>query len=166
MAGSGAHIILGREDAKQLFGKSDDASVRTFVTGLRGSRKHRESHLILDIGSTWDPIHRCLTDGTLEPEGGEFPLNHCILGGRRLHKGPGFEAVLIRPDIVPHVAESMHHMKRQDLHGKYFSIDAANYGQAPSEQEFDKVWLMLQQIRKLFEDAAMDRCAVLFTVER
>lgn len=166
MTGPGAHIILGREDAKQLFGLANDTAIRDFVTALRKSRKHRESHLILDIGTTWNPIHRCLTDGTLEPEGGEFPLNHCILGGRRLHKGPGFEAALIRPDIVPHVAESLHHMKRQELHAKYFAIDSADYGQSLTEQEFDKVWLMMQQIRKLFEDASVDRCAVLFTVER
>lgn len=166
MSGPGAHIILGREDAKQLFLHKDDEAIRSFVTGIRQSRKHRDAQLVLECDDSWDPIHRCFSDGTLDHAGGDFPLNHCVLGGKRLHGGTEFEAVLIRPDIVPHVADSLHHIKRAELHQKYFAIDPQDYGRPLSEADFDKVWLFLQQIRKLFEDAAQDRSAVLFTVAR
>ncbi len=166
MAGPGAHIILGREDAKQLFAQKGDAAVRSYAAALRTSRKLREAHLILECGQAWNPIHRCLTDGTLEPAGGEFPLNHCILGGRRLHQASDFEAVLIRPDIVPFIAESLHILKRTELHEKYFAINPEDYGKPISEPDFDTVWTSLMHIRQLFDDAAVDRSAVLFTVER
>lgn len=166
MKGQGAHIILTRDDAKKVFGAQDDEAVRKVVLELRGSKRHREANLVLETGPAWDPIHRCLTEGTLDATAGEFPLNHCILGGRRLHQGAGFEATLVRPDIAPHIAESLHHVKREDIHAKYLAIDPQDYGRPLCDAEFDRVWNALQQIRQLFEDASNERCAVLFTVER
>jgi hypothetical protein len=164
--GSGAHIILTREDAKRIFAESGDNAVRKVVTEIRGSKKHRDAKLVLETGTAWDAIHRCLTEGTLDAGAGEFPLNHTILGGRALHQGKEFEARLVRPDMVPHIAEALHHLKREDFHVSYLKIDPADYGKALSEKDFDILWNSLQQVRQLFEDAAGERCAVLFTVER
>jgi hypothetical protein len=133
---------------------------------LRQSKRHREAKLVLETGTSWDPIHRILTDGSLDHSAGDFPLNHTVLGGKRLHRGEAFEANLVRPDIVPHVAESLHDLKRNELHAKYLQLGSPELGRDPSEREFDIVWNALQQIRQLFEDAANERCAVLFTVER
>jgi hypothetical protein len=164
--GLGAHIILTRDDAKRVFGSTGDESVRRTVGELRVSKRHRENKLVLETGTTWDPIHRVLTDGTLDYTGGDFPLNHTILGGKRLHRAETFEANLVRPDIVPHVAEALHDIKRQEVYHKYMQLDSAALGHPPREKEFDIVWNCLQQIRQLFEDASNERCAVLFTVER
>lgn len=165
MAGHGAYIILGREDAKQLFAKTDDASVRQFVTGLTKSRTHRQNRLVLDVGPVWETMHRVLTDGTLDRGGGEFPLDHCVLAGRRMHQGNDFDAILVRPDIVPHVAEALHHVKRSDIKDKYYAISAENLGHEPQEKELDSVWTTLQYVRQMYEDAAVERCAVLFVVD-
>jgi hypothetical protein len=73
---------------------------------------------------------------------------------------------MVRPDIVPHVANSLHDLKRVDAHAKYLQIDPQYLGHQPNEKEFDVIWNSLQQIRQLFEDAAHERCAVLFTIER
>ena len=126
MKGQGAHIILARDDAKKVFAATDDASVRKIVTELRNSKKHRELKLVLETGTSWDAIHRCLTEGTLDATAGEFPLNHTILGGKRLHQGPGFEAIMVRPDIVPYIAELLHHVKREVIHSGYQKIDPAD----------------------------------------
>ena len=166
MKGQGAHIILTREDAKKVFSATDDTSVRKVVTELRNSKKHRDGKLVLETGASWNAIHRCLTEGTLEPGAGEFPLNHAILGGRRLHQGTDYEAIMVRPDIVPHIAEMLHHVKRETIHEAYHKIDPADYGQQLTITDFDRIWNSLQQIRQLYEDAASERCAVLFTVER
>jgi hypothetical protein len=164
--GLGAHIILTRDDAKRVFGGQDDAEVRKIVRELRNSPKHRASKLVLETGTAWDGIHRCLTDGTLDATAGDFPVNHAILGGKRLHRGPEFEAIMVRPDIVPHVAEALHCQKRHEMHDKFMQLDPTSFGHAPTDREFDKTWNLLQQIRQLFEDAANERCAVLFTVDR
>jgi hypothetical protein len=164
--GQGAHIILAREDAKKVFAASDDAAVRKIVTELRNSKKHRDAKLVLETGTSWDAIHRCLTEGTLDPESGEYPLNHTILGGKRLYKGNDFEAIMVRPDIVPFIAEGLHHLKRDVILSRYHKIDPADYGQPLSITDFDKIWNSLQQIRQLYEDAASELCAVLFTVDK
>jgi hypothetical protein len=93
-------------------------------------------------------------------------LNHCILGGRRLASGGPLEAVLVRPDIVPHVAEALHRVKRVEFRSAYMKLNPEHYGRDPTEAEFDRVWSTLLQIRQLFEDAAENREAVLFTVAR
>lgn len=166
MCGDGAYIILNRDDAKRLAAQVGDDAIRQFVIELRNSKTHRSGGLVLECGSVWDPLHRALTEGTLDPATGEFPLNHCVLGGRRLHQGPGFEAVLVRPDIVPHVADEARDIKRAELHDRFFQLDPQDYGQQPTEKDFDRIWNVFRQILQLFDDAAAERAAVLFTVER
>ncbi|MCA9144674.1 MAG: DUF1877 family protein [Planctomycetaceae bacterium] len=164
--GRGAYIVLTREDAKELFSQEGDAAVRTVAERLRNSKKHIELDLVLECGTSWDPIHRALTDGTLNQDVEDFPLDHCVLGGKRLHEGKDFEAILIRPDIVPHVAAGMHDLKRAEFTERYMALDPAAYGKQPTEAEGDETWAMLKLIRQLFEDAGNEHAAVLFTVAR
>ncbi len=164
--GTGAYVILRREDAKEIFSQEDDAGVRAVAERLRSSQKHREDELVLDCGKHWDAIHRTLTDGTLDGETGDFPLDHAVLGGRRLYKGDDFEAILIRPDIVPHVSQGLHDLKRAEFAEKYMALDPEDYGQQPTEPECDAAWAILKLIRQLFEDASNEHAAILFTADR
>ena len=97
---------------------------------------------------------------------GEFPLNNLVLGGKRLYKNSDFYAVLVRPDIVPFVAESSRDVKRSELRELYFKLDPQAYGRELTEKEFDRVWSLFRQIQQLFDDASADRAAVLFTAAR
>ena len=164
VSGDGSYIVLTREDAKDLFGQQDDAGVRAVAERLRKSPKHIEADLVLNCGALWDPIHRCLTDGTLDRDTGDFPVDHAVLGGKRLYQGNDFEAILIRPDIVPHVAAGLHDLKRAEFTDRYMDLDPAAYGKQPTEAEGDEMWAMLKLIRQLFEDAGNEHAAVLFTV--
>jgi len=166
MTRQGHHIVVRREDAKRLFAQSDDAGVRSVVNQLLQSKQYRADGFLLDCGTLWDPIHRCLNDGTLNPHDGEFPLDHCILGGKQLYQGEDFEAILVRPDIVTQVAEAIHNLKRSEVRDRYFALKPEIYGKSPTEEEFEHMWNKLFQIRELFEYAADERCAILFTVER
>lgn len=166
VAGEGAYVVLTRNDAKDLFAMEGDEAVRGFIEKLRNSPKHREADLVLECGKAWDPIHRVLTDGTLSRESDDFPNDHCVLGGRRLHEGADFEVIMVRPDIVILVAESLHKMKRAEFSEKYLALDPEQYGHVPTETEGDAVWAMFKLIRQLFEDASGDHAAVVFTVKR
>lgn len=166
VAGEGAYVVLTRNDAKELFGMQGDEEVRRFAEKLRTSPKHREQDLVLDCGTAWDPIHRVLTDGTLSHDADDFPNDHCVLGGRRLHEGADYEVIMVRPDIVILVAESLHKMKRAEFSEKYLALDPEQYGHTPTEAEGDVVWSMFKQIRQLFEDASGEHAAVMFTVKR
>ena len=156
-------MILKREDSKRLQTLDQDEAVRAAVCELKRSKTHRDAGLVLECGDYWNAIHRCLSDGTLDPDVGEFPLNNLVLGGKRLYKNSDFYAVLVRPDIVPFVAESARDVKRSELRELYFKLDPQAYGREPSEKEFDRVWSLFRQIQQLFDDASADRAAVLFT---
>lgn len=166
MSGEGTYIVLTREDAQQLFSAKEDDAVRNVIDNLRKSPKHLENGLVLECGCDWDPIHRALTEGTLDPDGGEFPLDHCVLGGRQLHAGDDFEVIVIRPDIVPHVAAALHDLRRADFVENYMAIDPADYGKQPTEEEGDRIWSTLKLIRQMFEDAGNEHAAIAFTVKR
>jgi hypothetical protein len=160
----GAYIVLTRDDAKLLFAQKEDAAIRKTVEQLRSSAKRKSDGLILECGTDWDAIQRALTEGKLEHGAGEFPLDHCVLGGKRLHQGKEFDAILIRPDIVPHVAQGLHDLKRDAFVEKYLALDPADYGRQPTATESDRIWSTLKLIRQLFEDAANEHAAVVFTV--
>ncbi|MDA1050335.1 MAG: DUF1877 family protein [Planctomycetota bacterium] len=166
VSGDGSYIVLTREDAKELFAQENDVGVRAVAERLRKSQKHIDADLVLNCGTCWDPIHRSLTDGTLDRDTGDFPVDHAVLGGKRLHEGVGFEAILIRPDIVPHVAAGLHDLKRAEFTERYLALDPKTYGKQPTEAEGDEAWAMLKLIRQLFEDAGNEHAAVLFTVAR
>ena len=162
VSGPGYLISLARDDAKRLFALNGDEPVRAFALELVSNKKYRENELVLDLGKIWDPIHRCLTEGRLDPDGGEYPLNQCILGGRQLYKGKDFIVALVRPDVTPYVAEALAKLKREEFSANYFKLDPADYGCTPSEQELTQIWIIFRRVRDFFADAAEERNAVLF----
>jgi hypothetical protein len=166
VAGQGFLILLDREDAKKLFAEKDPAGIRNFVEQLTQSKEYRKNQRVLELGTTWDGIHRCLTDGTLDPEGGEAPLNCAILGGKPLVKTDDYFASFVRPDMTPYVAEAVAEVRYDDFHKKYLGIDAGDYGRPLDEKDFEKLWVAFQQLHLFYESGAQDLSAVLFAAAR
>jgi hypothetical protein len=142
----------------------DDENLRAFLDELRSSREMIDSGRVLDIGSTWDPLHRCLTDGELDPAGGEFPLNTVILGGKQLHRGDDYTAVLIRPDMVSFVEGALGEIEEEDFRKKFFNLPES-YAGPRDEKEFMALWLQLQNLKVFFEAASENMEAVVFTAK-
>jgi Domain of unknown function (DUF1877) len=69
-------------------------------------------------------IHRCLTDGTLDPDGGEYPLSHAVLGGRHLHDD--YYVVYVSLAEVPEVA-ALRGVDRTGLRRRFDAIDDPDY---------------------------------------
>src|SRR6186713_3039801 len=93
--GRGYYLALGRDHARRLFGIKEDAPLAAFMEELKTSADMKKSGRSLDVGGVWDPLHRIMTDGELDPGGGDFPGNHVVLGGKQLHHGSDFSAILI-----------------------------------------------------------------------
>lgn len=165
MVGKGYHIALTREHAKRLFGQKDDETLISFLEELKSSPEMKKGGRILDLGTQWDPIHRCLTEGELDPTGGDFPLNTAILGGKQLHQGDDLAAVLIRPDMINFVAEALAEVKQQDFRTKFFALNQTSYKGPLGEKEFVAIWLCLQNMKVFFEAAAENMEAVVFTAK-
>ena len=165
MVGRGYHIALAREHAKTLFGIKDDASLRKFLDELKAKPDMKKSGRLLDTGVLWDPIHRCLTEGELDPTAGDFPLNHAVLGGKQLHKGSDYTAVLIRPDMTSFIADAIAELEEDDVRKKFFALGNGTYKQPIDEKHFMEMWLMLQNLKVFFEAAAENIEAVVFTAK-
>jgi hypothetical protein len=162
VVGPGYHIALSREHAKRVFANKDDASLPPLIAELLGDKALKANGQVLEVKKTWDAIHRCFTDGTLDPEGGDFPLNHVILGGKQLHKGDDYIAVVVRPDMVTFIAEGLHDLKEPDFRKSFFALGEKGYDQPINEKEYSFVWHMVHEIRTFFEFCDEERFAVLF----
>src|SRR5689334_11614403 len=141
MVGPGFHITLAREHAKTLFGLKDDESIRKFLEELKTRPDIIKSGRLLDLGTLWDPIHRCLTEGELDATAGDFPLNAAILGGKQLLKGTDYTAVLIRPDMTRFIADGLAELEEDDIRKKFFALQGGSYQQKIDEKHFMEMWL-------------------------
>lgn len=131
---------------------------------LKTSAEMKKSGRSLDIGGVWDPLHRIMTDGELDPGGGDFPGNHVVLGGKQLHHGPDFSAILIRPDIVAFVSESLNELKQNEVR-EIFEKLPPSYSKPRGDKEFTELWLAITKMRTFFDAAAENLEAVVFTVK-
>lgn len=165
MVGRGFHIALSREHAKQLFAIKDDASLLKFLEELKGKPDLKKSGRILDLGTAWDPIHRCLTEGELDPAGGEFPLNHAVLGGKQLHKGADSTAVLVRPDMTRFIADALEELTEDDFRKKFFALNPQSYQQPIDEKNFMQTWIALLTLKDFYLAATENLEAVVFTAK-
>ena len=165
VVGRGFHIALSREHAKRLFAIKDDASILKFLEELKATPEMKKSGRILDSGTAWDAIHRCLTDGELDPAGGEFPLNHAVLGGKELHRGPDSTAVLIRPDMTRFIADALEELTEDDLRKKFMALNPQSYREPIDEKHFMQIWIVMQDLKVFFQAAAENLEAVVFTAK-
>jgi hypothetical protein len=165
VVGRGYHIALGREHAKRLFSLKEDQAILQFLEELKSSSEMKKSGRLLDTGTTWDPIHRCLTEGELDPAGGDFPLNHAILGGKQLHRGADHVAMLIRPDMTRFIADALAEVEEDDFRQKFMALNPTSYQRPITEKEFMEVWLKMQDLKVFFEAAAENLEAVVFTAK-
>lgn len=165
MVGRGFHIALSREHAKQLFAIKDDAALLKFLEELKGKPDLKKSGRILDLGTAWDPIHRCLTEGELDPAGGDFPLNHAVLGGKQLHKGAEQTAVLVRPDMTRFIADALEELTEDDFRKKFFALSPQSYQQPIDEKHFMQTWIALLTLKDFYLAATENLEAVVFTAK-
>jgi hypothetical protein len=165
VTGPGYHIALARDHAKTLFSIKEDTALRQFLDDLKARPDMKRSGRVLESGKLWDPIHRCLTEGELDPAGGDFPLNHAVLGGKQLHQSADYTAVLIRPDMTRFIADALTEVEENDTRKKFFALNKESYKEPIDEKHFMEMWLMLQNLKVFFEAATENMEAVVFTAK-
>jgi hypothetical protein len=164
VVGRGYHIALGREHAKRLFGLKEDQAILKFLDELKAAPDMKKSGRLLDTGKAWDAMHRCLTEGELDPAAGDFPLNHAVLGGKHLHQGDDYAAVLVRPDMTRFIADALAEVDEDEFRKKFLALPAS-YSQPRGEKDFIEVWLALQNLKVFYEAATENLEAVVFTAK-
>lgn len=119
-----------------------------------------------ETDKAWDAIHRALTDGTLEWEGQDYPLNHVIYGGELLYGGDDYIMSLKSPKEVRDVASALSGINREKLRDGYDRIDADSYGIPLSDEDFDYTWHWFQELVTFYQRAAAAGHSVLFTADQ
>src|SRR5262245_61234148 len=71
----------------------------------------------------WDAMHRALSDGELTWDGGEYPINDVVLGGKLLYTGDDFILVLNTPEQARDVAAVLPDITEAEFRRRYFAID-------------------------------------------
>ena len=88
-----------------------------------------------------------------------------MLGGKQLHKGTDYAAVLIRPDMTRFIADALDEVDEADFRQKFFGLNRDSYKQPIGEKEFTQLWIVLQDLQVFFEAAADNLEAVVFTAK-
>jgi hypothetical protein len=144
---------LGRDQAKQLFACRTPEALRSFVAAL-------DAASALEGGAAALALHRVLTNGTLEPEAGEYPLNHAVLGGRVLGHENGFAVILKRPDMCPHIAAGLSKVKPETIESSLAQLRDTQ-PETYAGIESSDVALLLAKLTALFQSAAQGSEAVI-----
>ncbi len=150
-----------------MFGLRDDPSRWAFVAELRRDGVVQREGRVLECGPAWEILHRLLSDGTTSPDGGEYPQNQGVLGGRQLTRedSPG-RILLKRPDTVQHIAGALGAVSaaswEQDVAEK---LNPWPQNGSPDEQDRSELWQLFEATRNFYRLAAELQCAVAFIVE-
>ena len=163
MAALGVHFALADDDARRLLAASDAASVLAVVEEIE--ERWDEAWLVQD-DKAWDAIHRCLSNGTLYYDEGEYPLNRTVLGGKHLYDGDDYVVSYVAPNEVKDVASALAPMTEGDLRKRYDAIDPDEYDGPHGQEDFEFTWGAFVDVRALFKKAADAGRSVVFTVDQ
>jgi hypothetical protein len=118
-----------------------------------------------ELNKAWDALHRSLTDGKLEHNNGEFPLNHVILGGEILYYADDYIMTLKTPEQVKVISQAIDGISKAQLRKGYDKIDGKYYGHL-SDADFDDTWESFQESVVFWKRAAEQKRYVLFTADQ
>jgi len=110
-------------------------------------------------------MHRALSDGLLSDDGGQYPLNHVVLGGQSLYGRDDYIISLKTPAQVKDVALAAMEITADQFRALYDGIDSEDYGLELTDEDFQYTWEWFQSVRALYQAAASEGRHVLFTVD-
>lgn len=121
---------------------------------------------LVETDKAWDAIHRALTDGGLEWNNGEYPLNHVILGGLYLMDGEDYIAVLKSRDQVRDVADAIAGIDDLAMAERYASVVPPDYAPEYGDEDRDYTVDWFGGVRAFYRLAADAGRSVLFTADQ
>ncbi|MGC3965438.1 MAG: DUF1877 family protein [Rhodocyclaceae bacterium] len=165
MTYQGIHFALDADQEARLLGaEGDDDALLDVIADIEEAW---DKNWLAESDTAWDAIHRCFCNGELLYEGGEYPLNHLICGGRQLVAWEETEYTVsyVSAAQVKEIAIAARRISRDSLHERYDEIDRESYGSELSDEDFAYVWTLFSNVVNLFERAAAANRAVIFTVD-
>jgi len=164
MGARGVHFAVTSEQLARLLAASDDDGLMEVIEQIEDAW---DKDYLAESDKAWEAIHRCLTDGSLLYESGEYPLNHVICGGRQLHQGEEYTVSLVMPEQVRDVSAAIDPLTEQWMRERYFSLlKPDSYDGKIGDEDFHYTWTWFENVRDLYRKAAAGGRAVIFTVDQ
>jgi len=163
MPARGVHFAITPAQEKALLAAKSDRKLMELVEEIEGAW---DEAFVCETDKAWDAIHRCLTDGTLLYDSGEYPLNHCICGGRQLFRGRDYTVAYVSAPQVKDVAKALPKITRAWMRQRYDKLDPEEYDEVEmGDEDFDYTWENFLDLRRFYKKAAEAGRAVIFTVD-
>lgn len=163
----GIHFALSDAEVEYLHSLTSEQDRLDYILeDLEESYFEDHEEYLAESDKAWDAMHRALTDGGLDWDGGEYPLNHVVLGGEALYTAPDYIMSLKSPPQVRDVDAALRGMTEPEFRRRYFAIDPSDYGMELSEEDFGYTWSWFENVRKLYATAAAANRHVLFTADQ
>jgi hypothetical protein len=163
MSARGVHFAVTPAQEKKLLAAKSD---RKLVEVVEEIEEGWEEPFVVETDKAWGAIHRCLTDGTLLYVSGEYPLNHCICGGRQLFRGRDYTVSYVSAPQVKDVAKALARITRTWMRQRYDKIDPEEYDEVEmGDEDFDYTWENFLDLRRFYKKAAEAGRPVIFTVD-
>jgi hypothetical protein len=154
----GVHFAITAEQERLLLAADSAGDTESLEALLENIEEGwDDDELKVDTDKEWEPIHRSLGDGTLDPDGPPYPLSHVILGGRAMHDD--YYVCYVTADEVREVAAALRQVDQAQLRQGFDKIGDDYDGPL----DFDYTWSNLVDVRGFFDRAAAAGRAVLFT---
>jgi hypothetical protein len=167
MACLGVHFALSTDDAASLLSKQTDEERLTLIQEDIEERYFEEPRTyIAESDKAWDAMHRAFSDGLLSYDGGQYPLNHVVLGGQPLYSQDDYIISLKTPEQVKDVASETAKITHDNFRKLYNAIDSQEYGFDLTDEDFQYTWEWFQGVRALYQTAASEDRYVLFTADQ
>jgi hypothetical protein len=163
----GVHFAVTNEEVTHLRSLRDEQARLEHLQEVIETRYfEKQPNLKAESDKAWDAMHRTLTDGQLSWDGGEYPLNHVVLARELLYTGSDYIISLKTPEQVRDIATALSGITATEFRRRYFAIDPGSYSDPLTEEDFGYTWEWFQGVRELYQRAASEGRAVLFTADQ
>lgn len=159
----GVHFAITEKQAKRLLAARGDERRAELIEEIEEAD---DDELAVPTDKAWDAIHRCLSDGTLNVTGGDYPLNRCILGGRHLYRGSDYIIAYVTSEEVKDVAAALAPIDKEWLQVRYARLAGTEYAIDVSDEDFEYTWSNLEDVKAFYRKAAELGRAVIFTADQ
>jgi len=163
MAQRGVYFALLPTDVQKLRDAQNDEQLLAVIQD--DIEEKWDEPWLFQTDKGWAGIHRCLTDGRLAYDNGDYPLRACVLGGQQLYEADDFVVSLLTAEQVGDVAAALAPIDKASLHARYERIDPADYGAPLGDDDFEYLWRCFVGLPEFFDKAAAAGRAMAFTVD-
>jgi flavin-dependent dehydrogenase len=164
MACRGIHFAIDSGVMARLIAATSDDELMAVIQ--EEIEEKWEEEWLHQSDKSWDALHRCLSDGTLQVSNDFDPMAAAVLGGVQLYSGDDYIISLVKPENVRTVADAISKVSKESLRERYNALDPKDYDGEIGDEDFDYTWSWFEDLPAFFERAALAGRAVVFTVDQ